>query len=248
MFPSAKIEFCTSEPGVAISSRPEQVRAVPAVRLRESLPELRGLVPAYLYLAPDRGSNQLETALRPLSDLRDELFLVGETAGLEFRVHQMAVHRNFKATSAGWLQLQALDSLFELAQDLGRQTDGLRLVVSSRAVTKLNSHACDSQWVRREPDAATVICLFLSRIVSSRPFSAQQPSLSEPLFGLGRRFLTESLSPVLRELLRRTDTRDGHSRPPRHGWWRCYKPARRVCSGHYVERISTPETREGQAV
>jgi hypothetical protein len=96
-FPSAKIEFCTSEP-----------------------------------------------ASHPFADFRDESFLVGKSAGLEFRVHQIAVDREFEATAAGRLQLQALDTLLELAEDLGRQTDGLRLVASSRAVTQMDLHARDS--------------------------------------------------------------------------------------------------------
>jgi hypothetical protein len=83
-------------------------------------------------------------ALPPFADFRNERFLVGELAGLEFRVHQVAIDGDFKATAAGRLQLQALDTLLELAEDLGRQTDGLRLVVSSRAVTQMNFHARDS--------------------------------------------------------------------------------------------------------
>ena len=78
--------------------------------------------------------------LQPLADLGDDLLFVGERAGLELRIHQLVVDRQFKTPAAGRLQFQALKALFVLAKNLRRQTDGLRLIVSRRAVTKLNFH------------------------------------------------------------------------------------------------------------
>ena len=66
---------------------------------------------------------------------------IGKLAGLELRVNQFLVGAQLKTPAAGRDQLQVLNLLFVRAQQLARQTDGLRLVVSHRAVLKLQVHA-----------------------------------------------------------------------------------------------------------
>jgi hypothetical protein len=67
--------------------------------------------------------------------------LIGEFAGLELRVDQLAVDGELEATTAGWDEFEALDLLLVGRQKLARQTDGLWLVVSHRAVFQLQIHA-----------------------------------------------------------------------------------------------------------
>ena len=73
--------------------------------------------------------------LQPAPDGFDHRLLVGELAGLQLRVDQLAVGAQLEAASARGDQLQVLDLLFVGGEQFGRQTDGLRLVVSLRAVT-----------------------------------------------------------------------------------------------------------------
>ena len=89
--------------------------------------------------------HSVPAALQPFADLGEDRLFVGELAGLELGIHQLVIDRQLKTPAAGRLQLQALKALFVLAEDLGRQTDGLRLVVSSRAIAQMDFH------VRRSP-------------------------------------------------------------------------------------------------
>jgi hypothetical protein len=56
------------------------------------------------------------------------------------REHQLAVHADLKDAALRWDQRQLLDLLLELEQQLLRRTDGLRRVLSLRAV--LDADAC----------------------------------------------------------------------------------------------------------
>jgi pre-rRNA-processing protein TSR3 len=85
-----------------------------------------------------------ELLLHASADRFHYLLFVRELPGLEFRVHQVPVHGQLKATSAGGDQLEVLDLLFVPSQQFGRQTDGLRLVVSHRAILQLQIHASRS--------------------------------------------------------------------------------------------------------
>ena len=67
--------------------------------------------------------------------MSDQGLFVRELAGIQFRVQQLAIDGQLEATAAGWNQLQILDLLLEGGQQLGRQTDGLGLVVSHRTVS-----------------------------------------------------------------------------------------------------------------
>ena len=75
-----------------------------------------------------------------LADELEHLLFVGELAGLELRVHEVAVERQLEAAAAAGDQLQLVDFLLVLGQQLGRQTDGLGLVVSHRAVFEFHFH------------------------------------------------------------------------------------------------------------
>lgn len=75
-----------------------------------------------------------------LADLADQFVLVRKRARLELGIDQLPVERHFKASPTGRLQLEAFDLLFVAGEQFRRQTDGLRLVVSHRAVTEMDLH------------------------------------------------------------------------------------------------------------
>jgi hypothetical protein len=64
-------------------------------------------------------------------------FLFGELSFLQFRVDEIPVDGYLEATSAGRNQLQIANLLLVGRQQLARQTDGVRLVVSNRTVLEL---------------------------------------------------------------------------------------------------------------
>ena len=102
-----------------------------------------------------RGRRTRVVNSQPFAYFGDHRLFVGKLAGLKFGIHQLVVDRQFKTPAAGRLQLHALKTLFVLAENLGRQTDGLRLVVSSRAITQMDFHVCRSPIYRgcfRIPD------------------------------------------------------------------------------------------------
>ena len=63
----------------------------------------------------------------------DDLVEIRPLAGLEFRMEQFAIGANFKGAAARWNQRKRFDALAEF-ENFGRQTDGLRRVVSNDAV------------------------------------------------------------------------------------------------------------------
>ena len=68
-----------------------------------------------------------------LLNLRDDRVEVGPFAGVEFGVEQFAIGADFERAAAGWNQGERCNSIAEF-EDLSRQTDGFRCVVSNRAV------------------------------------------------------------------------------------------------------------------
>jgi hypothetical protein len=52
---------------------------------------------------------------------------------LKFRMHGLAIDRDFKCAATGRNQFQRPDVLLEF-EEFVRQTDGMRLVISSRAI------------------------------------------------------------------------------------------------------------------
>ena len=79
--------------------------------------------------------------------LKDGLRL-GELAGGQLRMNLLSIDSDFKRTAARRNELEGSNILFE-PQKLFRQTDGMRLIVSSRAIFDgdLNSH---SWYFRRD--------------------------------------------------------------------------------------------------
>lgn len=61
--------------------------------------------------------------------------LVGKLAGVQFGIHQLVIEFQLEAAAAGRNQRQAGDALLIGFHKLGRQTDGLGLVISERAIT-----------------------------------------------------------------------------------------------------------------
>ena len=66
--------------------------------------------------------------------------LIGEAPGLQLGVDQLSVERQFEAAAARGDQLQLADLLLVRREELARQTDGLRLVVSHRTVDEFHVH------------------------------------------------------------------------------------------------------------
>jgi hypothetical protein len=69
-----------------------------------------------------------------------ELILVGEFVRLELRVQRLAAHRQLEASPLRGDQDITADRALVAGQELGRQTDGLGLVVSQRAVFEHDLH------------------------------------------------------------------------------------------------------------
>ena len=63
----------------------------------------------------------------------NDLVEIRPLAGLEFGMEQFAIGANFEGAAARWNQCKRFDALAEF-EDFGRQTDGLRRVVSNDAV------------------------------------------------------------------------------------------------------------------
>jgi hypothetical protein len=68
-----------------------------------------------------------------LFDLADDLVEVRPIAGIEFGMEQFAIGANFKSAAARRNEGERFDALAEF-ENLGRQTDGLRRVVSNDAI------------------------------------------------------------------------------------------------------------------
>src|SRR5580765_3338041 len=79
-------------------------------------------------------------SFQPRPHRLDGPLFIGELAGFQLRVDQIAVERKLEATAATGDQLQILDFLLVGGQQLGRQTDGLRFVISHRAVFQFHIH------------------------------------------------------------------------------------------------------------
>ena len=80
----------------------------------------------------DCGLRITESLFRPLNRL-DDLVEVRPVAGVEFGMEQFAIGVNLESAAARGNQRERLDALAEL-KNFGRQTDGLRRVVSNDAV------------------------------------------------------------------------------------------------------------------
>ena len=77
--------------------------------------------------------NRKAESLFEFFDLADDLVEVGPVAGIEFGMEQFAIGANLESAAARWNKRECLDAFAEF-KDLGRQTDGLRRVVSNDAV------------------------------------------------------------------------------------------------------------------
>jgi hypothetical protein len=81
---------------------------------------------------PSVAKNEADALFRFL-DRRDNGVEVRPIAGVEFGMEQFAIGVNLESAAARGNQRQRLDALAEL-KNFGRQTDGLRRVVSNDAV------------------------------------------------------------------------------------------------------------------
>ena len=98
------------------------------------------------------------------ADCFDHGIRIRELAGLQFGIDFVAINGDLKSTAARWHQGERADELFEF-QNFFRQTDGMGLVISSRAI--FNFHVqCHSRGtlsrclnkVKRLDDRPVALC------------------------------------------------------------------------------------------
>src|SRR5436305_6393726 len=111
-----------------------------------------------LFLRPNAVKN-VANALFCLLDCRDNGVEVRPVAGVEFGMEQFAIGANLESAAARGNQRKRLDAHTEL-KNAGRQTDGLRRVVSNDAIfdrdfgldrqtpLRQRSYRCDERWSR----------------------------------------------------------------------------------------------------
>src|SRR5207248_8384204 len=85
-----------------------------------------------LFVRPNAVKN-VANGLFCLLDRRDDGVEVRPIAGVEFGMEQFAIGANLESAAARGNQRERLDALAEL-KNFGRQTDGLRRIVSNDAV------------------------------------------------------------------------------------------------------------------
>ncbi len=66
--------------------------------------------------------------------------LVRELAGFELGINLVTVEADLKASPIRWDELQLTNLLLVNSQELARQTDGLRFVISSSTVSQFQFH------------------------------------------------------------------------------------------------------------
>jgi hypothetical protein len=81
----------------------------------------------------NRGNDARKKSLLKLLDRLNDFVEIRPLAGLEFGMEQFAIGANFEGAAARRNQHKRLDALAEF-EDFGRQTDGLRRIVSNDAV------------------------------------------------------------------------------------------------------------------
>lgn len=87
-------------------------------------------------------------SLAEIPDIAKERILVGEFASSCFRVDFLSINNNFEHAAAGRYELQRGDAMLQLEQFV-RQTDGMRLVVSSCAILYGNLQSHNSMLMKR---------------------------------------------------------------------------------------------------
>ena len=84
-------------------------------------------------MSPGYTPRKIIGALFDLLDLLNDLVEIRPFAGLEFGMEQFAIGANFEGSAARRNQRKRFNALAEL-KNFGRQTDGLRRVISNDAV------------------------------------------------------------------------------------------------------------------
>ena len=80
-----------------------------------------------------RGKPKQNRLLLELFDLADDGIEIGPVAGIEFGVEQFAIGANLESAAARGNERERFDTFAEF-KNFGRQTDGLRRVVSNDAI------------------------------------------------------------------------------------------------------------------
>ena len=81
----------------------------------------------------ERGKPEQDRLLLELFDLADDGIEVGPVPGIEFGMEQFAIGANLESAAARGNERERFDTFAEF-KNLGRQTDGLRRVVSNDAI------------------------------------------------------------------------------------------------------------------
>jgi hypothetical protein len=84
------------------------------------------------------------------SYLLHDRFRIGKPSRLKLRIDVFTIHLNFERAAAGRHERQRFNILFQL-EELLRQTDGMRLVVSSRAILNTDLQAHNAHNVESRP-------------------------------------------------------------------------------------------------
>ena len=109
---------------------------------------LGGLTPRSPIRRPIANRPHEKRSPQSRGDLVHQGLFVGERARLELRIEQIAVGGQLETAAPGGDELQVPDLLLERHKQLGRQTDGLRLVASHRAVLQLQVHRTSTRFRR----------------------------------------------------------------------------------------------------
>ena len=88
--------------------------------------------------------------LAKVADLLEDRIRLRELAGGSFRINLLSIYSHFKHAPARWYQPERSDLLLQLEQFI-RQTDGMRFIVSSRAIFNCDfqRHCCASEARKR---------------------------------------------------------------------------------------------------
>jgi hypothetical protein len=105
-----------------------------------SQPSRRSLTPEPSLPTPHSGQEEALLLFQPGPNRFHGPLFVRKLTGLELGIDQVAVDTQLKGTTARRNELQIANLLLVGTQELARQTDGLRLIISHRTVFEFYFH------------------------------------------------------------------------------------------------------------
>ncbi len=91
-------------------------------------------------IASALGSSEMFT------DFGDHRVFYGKLTGFQLGIDQGVIQGQFETTATGGLQFNTGNLLLVLSENFGRQTDGLWLIISRRAIAEMHFHGLNSSW------------------------------------------------------------------------------------------------------